>query len=85
MSHAQAVLHEIMAFEKLNGRKPELLVLCDKEFKEKFFSDLIQLTWKDERLDFKQPGYFYGVQVVWKNIWQYQGSCGWMLVGGETK
>lgn len=81
MSYCQAVMHEILAFEKRHGCKPKLLILAEAEFREKFFAEIYEFTMKTENMDFKTLGEFYGVPFEWKNIWQYGGGCKWMLVG----
>jgi hypothetical protein len=85
MSAVQAVMHEIMAYEKRLGKKPALLILCETEFREKFFSEIYEFTIKTENLDFKTPGEFYGVPFMWKEIWCYGGLPKWMLVGSHEK
>ena len=79
----QAVMHEIMAYEKRHGKKPKQLVLVEVEFREKFFAELYEFTMKTANVDFKTPGEFYGVPFVWKNIVCYGGASKWMLIGGD--
>ena len=81
--YCQAVMHEIMAFEKRHGKKPKLLLLCENEFREKFFAEIYEFTMKTDNVDFKTPGEFYGVPFEWKNIISYGGAAKWMLVGGD--
>jgi hypothetical protein len=83
MSYCQAVMHEILWHEKQYGRKPKLLILAEKDFRDQFFSELHEFTMKTDNLDFKTPGQFYGVPFVWQRISQYGGGCRWMLVGWD--
>lgn len=84
MSICQAIMHEIMAYEKFNGKKPALLILVDKEFKDQFFSECYEYIMRTDGLDFKTPGQFFGVPFYWKKIHCYGGSTKWMLVGDDT-
>ena len=79
----QVVMHEIMAFEKRNGKKPKYLVLVEKDFRDKFFAETYEFTMKTENIDFKTPGEFYGVPFIWKDIVCYGGAAKWMLIGGD--
>lgn len=83
MEACQAVMHQILAYEKRNGHKPKLLVLCQAHFRDKFFAEIYEYTMKTENVDFKTPGQFYGVPFEWKNIEQYGGGAKWILVGGD--
>ena len=77
----QVIMHEIMAYEKFNGKKPALLILVDHEIRDKFFSEMYQFTMKTDEADFKTPGSFLGVPFAFRKIHSYGGSCKWMLVG----
>lgn len=79
----QAVMHEIMAYEKFKGYKPALLILIDEEFKKKFFNEIYEFTMKTDGADFKQPGKFMGVKTVWENVKVYGGSCDFVLTGEQ--
>jgi hypothetical protein len=83
MTFCQMVMHEILAFEKMDGHKPKLLVLCETEFREKFFAEIYEFTMKTDNVDFKTPGQFYGVPFEWKGVQGYGGGLPkWMLIGG---
>jgi hypothetical protein len=73
-----------MWHEKHYGSKPKLLILCQPEFKDKFFAEIYEFTIKTDNVDFKTPGQFCGVPFQWKKITQYGGSCNWMLIGDDT-
>lgn len=77
------IMHEIMAYEKFNGKKPAFLILIDTELKDKFFSESYFAVMKHDVLDFKTPGYFMGVKMIHKKINCYGGSCRWMLASDE--
>ena len=77
------IMHEIMAYEKFNGKKPAFLILADTELKDQFFSEAYQFVMTTDGADFKTPGYFMGVRIIHKKIHQYAGSCRWMLAGDE--
>jgi hypothetical protein len=76
-----AVLHEIMAYEKRTGRKPAVLVLIDREFRDRFFAELYEATMVHDSLDFKSPGQFYGIPFYSRDVWIYGGSAKWLLCG----
>lgn len=81
MSLHQAIMHEIMYYEKRYGKKPAMLILCDVKTKDDFFSKLYESTLNSKDFDFHEPGKFMGVPFAFKNIQQYAGFCKWMIVG----
>jgi hypothetical protein len=82
---SEQILHEILYYEKNNGKKPSFLILVDKELRDQFFSEQYNFVKDHPRDDvnFKRPGEFVGVKFLWKNIHSYGGSAKWMLVGDE--
>ncbi len=74
-----------MYYEKQYSKKPALLILVDPTIKDKFFSEQYAFIMNspNDDINFKQPGYFFGVKFLWKNVHSYGGSARWMLVGDE--
>ena len=81
VSICNAVMHELLAYEKRQGKKPAMIVFVDKGFRDQFFSEIYEFIIKTNGVDFKEPGKFYGVPFCFKNITMYGGSCNWMIIG----
>ena len=75
------IMHEIMAYEKFNGKKPAYLILADKEIANQLFAESYRFTMSTEGIDFKNPELFMGAKILHRKIWSYGGSCKWLLAG----